>query len=202
MDVTYRGSTQGEAMAALIRSERRAVAGPEEQAAQGRQYLTFTVATEVFAIPISTIKEIIEYRKPTDVPMMPAYMRGIINLRGRVVPVIDLSVRFGRAASEVSRRTCIVILEVEQAEERHDIGVVVDAVSAVLEIADADIEPAPGFGANLRADFISGMGKIGEKFAIILDIAKVLSIDELSLLAAAGGGEAALPALRTPAPRG
>jgi purine-binding chemotaxis protein CheW len=95
-----------------------------------------------------------------------------------------------------------VILEVEQADERHDIGVVVDAVSAVLEIADADIEPAPGFGANLRADFISGMGKIGEKFAIILDIAKVLSIEELALLAGAGGGQAQLPAGQPAAQQG
>ncbi|MDH4191336.1 MAG: chemotaxis protein CheW [Betaproteobacteria bacterium] len=186
-------------MGALIRSERKAVQGAQEEAlAQGQQYLTFTVAAEVFAIPISTIKEIIEYRKPTDVPMMPPYMRGIINLRGRVVPVIDLSVRFGRDASEVSRRTCFVILEVEQQDERHDIGVVVDAVSAVIDIADADIEPAPGFGANLRADFISGMGKMGEKFAIILDIAKVLSIDELALLT--GGAEMqALPAAQASA---
>jgi purine-binding chemotaxis protein CheW len=181
-------------MGALVRSGSRQVAQAEQEAvAQSQQYLTFTVTGESFGITISSIREIIEYRTPTAVPMMPGYMRGIINLRGRVVPVIDLAVRFGRARTEETRRTCIVILEVEQQGEQHDIGVVVDAVSAVLEIADADIEPAPSFGAKLRTDFINGMGKLGEKFVILLDISKVLSVEELSLLAAAGEGPAALP---------
>jgi purine-binding chemotaxis protein CheW len=179
-------------MGALVRSKQQAVQAVEAVVA-GRQYLTFTVTGELFGIAIASIKEIIEYRAPTDVPMMPGYMRGIINLRGRVVPVIDLPVRFGRARTEETRRTCIVILEVEQQGEQHDIGVVVDAVSAVLEIADTDIEPAPSFGAKLRTDFINGMGKLGEKFVILLDISKVLSVEELSLLAAAGEGPAALP---------
>ena len=179
-------------MGALVRSKQQAVQAVEAVVA-GRQYLTFTVSGELFGIAIASIKEIIEYRAPTDVPMMPGYMRGIINLRGRVVPVIDLPVRFGRSRTEETRRTCIVILEVEQQGEQHDIGVVVDAVSAVLEIADADIEPAPSFGAKLRTDFINGMGKVGEKFVILLDIGKVLSVEELSLLAAAGEGPAALP---------
>jgi purine-binding chemotaxis protein CheW len=181
-------------MGALVsRARQQAAQAAEQVVVQGQQYLTFTVSGELFGIAIASIKEIIEYRAPTDVPMMPGYMRGIINLRGRVVPVIDLSVRFGRSRTEETRRTCIVILEVEQQEERHDIGVVVDTVSAVLEIADADIEPAPSFGAKLRTDFIKGMGKLGEKFVILLDIGKVLSVEELSLLAAAGEGPAALP---------
>lgn len=153
-------------------------------AAQGRQYLTFTVRGEVFAIPISGIREIIEYRQPTDVPMMPAYVRGVINLRGRVVPVIDLAVRFGRAPGDVTRRTCIVILEVAQEGHKQDISVVVDAVSAVVDIADADVEPPPQFGAKLRTDFISGMGKLAEKFVVILDPERVLSVEELSMHAA------------------
>ena len=118
-------------MGALIRSGLRQVAVQAGQHLQtvveGQQYLTFTVATEVFAIAISVIKEIIEYRLPTEVPMMPAHIRGVINLRGRVVPVIDLAVRFGRTAGEVSRRTCIVILEINQEEQQQEIGVVVDA---------------------------------------------------------------------------
>ncbi len=191
-------------MGALVSRARQQVA---QVVVQGQQYLTFKVTGELFGIAIASIKEIIEYRAPTDVPMMPGYMRGIINLRGRVVPVIDLAVRFGRARTEETRRTCIVILEVEQQGERHDIGVVVDAVIAVLEIADADIEPAPSFGAKLRTDFISGMGKVEEKFVILLDIGKVLSVEELSLLAAAGEGPAALPGaqsarLETPAGHG
>lgn len=177
-------------MGALTKTQRRAAQGVQEQAAaQGRQYLTFIVAGESFATAISSIKEIIEYRRPTDVPMMPSHVRGVINLRGHVVPVIDLSVRFGRAPVEVARRTCIVILEVQQEGEAHEIGVMVDAVSAVLYIADADIEPAPSFGANLRSDFISGMGKVAEAFVIVLDIAKVLSVEELSALVAVADGE-------------
>lgn len=171
-------------MGALLRAERQQArsAGPGMALQQGRQYLTFVVAGEVFAVPISAVKEIIEYRQPTDVPMMPSFMRGVINLRGRVVPVIDLSARFGRGKGETTRRSCIVIVEIHHQDEEHVIGVAVDAVNAVLDIADADIEPPPTFGAKLRADFISGMGKVAEKFVIILEIDKVLSVDELSSL--------------------
>lgn len=185
-------------MGALIRSgaEQLARAGQQGGATQGRQYLTFSVSNEAFAIPISAIKEIIEYRPPTDVPLMPGYVRGVINLRGRVVPVIDLAVRFGRGRAEVSKRTCIVILEIAQDGQQQDISVVVDAVSAVVDIVDADIEPPPQFGAKLRADFISGMGKIAEKFVIILDVDRVLSVEELSMLGSIG--EDAAPALAAP----
>ena len=176
-------------MGAIVRSVARqtALTGLNEALVQGQQYLTFSVSSETFAIPIAAIKEIIEYRILTDVPMMPSYIRGVINLRGRVVPVIDLSVRFGRNKGEVSKRTCIVILEIAQDDGQQDISVVVDAVSAVVDIADADIEPPPQFGAKLRADFISGMGKIGEQFVIILNVDRVLSIEELAML----GGESA-----------
>jgi purine-binding chemotaxis protein CheW len=146
------------------------------------QHLTFSVSNETFAIAISAIKEIIEYRAPTDVPMMPAFIRGVINLRGRVVPVVDLSVRFGRTRMDVVRRTCIVILEVQDGDRRQEIGAVVDAVSAVVEIPETDIEPPPQFGAKLRADFINGMGKLGEKFVILLDVDRVLSVAELATL--------------------
>lgn len=162
-------------------------------AAASQQYLTFQVAGETFAMAISGIKEIIQYREPTDVPMMPAFLRGVINLRGHVVPVIDLCVRFGRGRSPTTRRSCVVILELVHEGEQIDIGVIVDAVNAVLEIADADIEPAPSFGARLRADFISGMGKVGEQLAILLAIDKVLSVDELSSLG--GIAEADVPIL-------
>jgi purine-binding chemotaxis protein CheW len=170
-------------MNALTRSPRKAAAAlPEQQAAKGQQYLTFTVTGEVFGVAIVSIKEIIEYRATTEVPMMPDFMRGVINLRGRVVPVIDLAVRFGRPRSELTARSCIVIVEAQQNGEQHDLGVVVDAVSAVADIADADIEPPPSFGARLRNEFLTGMGKIGEKFVILLDVNRVLSIDELLTL--------------------
>src|SRR5687767_4857371 len=146
-------------MGALTRNSEavRTPVGTVEATEPGQQYLTFSVAGETFAIAISAIKEIIEYRAPTDVPMMPPFIRGVINLRGRVVPVVDLSVRFGRARMEVARRTCIVILEIQEGDERQEIGAVVDAVSAVVDIPGADIEPPPQFGAKLRADFIAGM---------------------------------------------
>jgi len=117
---------------------------------------------------------------------MPAFIRGVINLRGSVVPVIDLSARFGSLPTTISRRTCIIIIEVTIDDVRHDIGVVVDAVSEVLEVSPADIESAPSFGAKIRADFIQGMAKINEKFVIILDIQRVLSVDEIAALTSLG----------------
>ena len=147
------------------------------------QYLTFQLSGEMYAVGILNVKEIIEYGQLTEIPMMPAFIRGVINLRGSVVPVIDLAARFGGHQTATSRRTCIVIIELTTAEERHDIGVVVDAVSEVLEVSSADIEPPPSFGAKIRADFIDGMAKIAGKFVIILDIQKVLSVDEIASLA-------------------
>jgi purine-binding chemotaxis protein CheW len=173
-------------MGAIVLSGSRQRVVEQEAGVQGRQYLTFTVTGVSFGIAISSIKEIIEYRTPTEVPKMLGYMRGLINMRGRVVPVIDLAVRFGRSKVEPTRRTCIVILDMQQKQEQHDIGVVADAVSAVVEIADADVEPAPSFGSHLRTDFISGMGKIGDEFVILLDIDKVLSIEELTTLEGEG----------------
>ena len=148
------------------------------------QYLTFQLSGEMFAVGILNVKEIIEYGHLTGIPMMPAFIRGVINLRGSVVPVIDLSARFGGKSTEVSRRTCIVIVEVADDDDdtRHDIGIMVDAVSEVLDIPGSEIEPPPSFGAKIRADFIFGMGKVAGKFVIILNINKVLSVEEIALL--------------------
>ena len=141
---------------------------------EAAQYLTFLLDGEMFAINILHIKEIIEYGQLTAVPLMPDFIRGVINLRGAVVPVIDLAARFSGRSTELTRRTCVVIVEVETDEGNRDIGVMVDAVSAVLEIPDADIEPAPSFGTHIRADFIKGMGKVSGKFVIILNVNNVL----------------------------
>jgi len=174
-------------MGAIVRAEQHAgVAGGEEEQSQ---YLTFLLGGEMFAIPILNIKEIIEYGSLTTVPMMPAFIRGVINLRGSVVPVVDLSVRFGRKTAPVTKRTCIVIIEIESGDEQQDVGVVVDSVSEVLEIHHADVEQTPSFGARIRADFIHGMGKINGKFVIILAVNHVLSIDEMAMLGQAGGAE-------------
>ena len=146
------------------------------------QYLTFMLAGETYAIGILAIREIIENGQVTRVPMMPEFIRGVINLRGAVVPVIDLGVRFGSGVTAVGRRTCIVIIEVENAGESHDVGILVDAVNEVMDIAAADIEPAPAFGAQIRTDFIAGMGKVADKFVVILEPERVLSVDDMAVL--------------------
>ena len=161
---------------------------PLPAATQGdAQYLTFLIKGEMFAINILGVKEIIEYGNITPIPLMPDVIRGVINLRGAVVSVVDLNARFGNAASTVTRRSCIVIIETQGQEGdqeggSQDIGVVVDAVSEVLTIPRQEIEPPPSFGARIRADFISGMGKVNGKFVILLNTQKVLSIDEMALL--------------------
>jgi purine-binding chemotaxis protein CheW len=146
------------------------------------QYLTFMLAGETFAIGILAIKEIISYTSLTTVPMMPDCVRGVINLRGAVVPVMDLLSRFGKASSEVTKRTCIVIVEVQSQGERQDIGIVVDAVNEVIDIPAKEIEPPPAFGARIRTEFIRGMGKVHGRFVILLDVDHVLSLEEIGHL--------------------
>jgi purine-binding chemotaxis protein CheW len=155
--------------------------------AAARLYLRFTLNDEAFAIDIQQIREIIEYGQVTQVPMMPTTVRGVINLRGAVVPVLDLSARFGRARTDVARRTCIVIVEVPpvvEGERPQVLGIVVDAVNEVLEIPAADIEPPPSFGTRLRSNFVAGMGRVAGRFVIILDLPRALALDELARLAA------------------
>ncbi len=154
-----------------------ATAAPVEQ----KQYLTFMLGGEMFSIGILCIREIIWYSNLTEVPMMPACIRGVINLRGAVVPVMDLSNRFGKPATPVTKSTCIIIVEVQTQNEgeRLSMGVVVDSVQAVLEIAASDIEPPPSFGAKIRSDFIEGIGKVNGKFVILLNVNNVLSMQEI-----------------------
>ena len=161
---------------AVVRS---AILEAEEQ----QQYLTFMLGDEMFAIGILSIREIIEYGFVTEVPMTPPFIRGVINLRGAVVPVVDLALRFGRQARDNTKRTCIVIVEIESAKGGQEMGVVVDTVSEVLEIPRGDIEPPPEFGARIRSDFIKGMGKINGKFVILLDVNRVLLVDEVAVIA-------------------
>jgi len=144
------------------------------------QYLTFSLGGEMFAVGILNVKEIIEYGHLTEVPMMPAFIRGVINLRGAVVPVVDLAARFGRAATGITRRTCIVILEINDQDSSSDIGILVDSVSEVLEIPPGEIEAPPAFGARIRTDFIAGMGKVAGKFVILLNMSNILSIEEIN----------------------
>ncbi|WP_306601475.1 chemotaxis protein CheW [Geothrix sp. 21YS21S-2] len=169
-------------MSELMTIQRR---NPAPAAAEKpRQFLAFVLGGETFAMEIRSIKEVIQYGALTQVPMMPDFIRGVINLRGSVVPVIDLAVRFGRPPSEVSRRTCVVVLEVEHHDEDLVLGFIVDQVRAVLDIGASDIEPPPAFGSALRSEFLAGIGKVDGEFVILLDVDHVLSLDELSAISA------------------
>lgn len=148
------------------------------------QYLTFHLAGEEYAVGILQVKEIIEYGTLTKVPQTPASIRGVINLRGNVVPVVDLALKFGLSPSPVTERTCIVIVEVELEGERTVMGVIADAVSQVIELLPQDIHAPPAFGTRVRVDFLRGMGKAGKKFVLLLDIDKVLFAEELQAGAA------------------
>lgn len=150
------------------------------------QYLTFTLADEVFAVGTRSVREIIEYGHLTPVPMMPPCVLGVINLRGGVVPIMDLRQRLGAGNTAISRRSCIVILEVGRDDLRQVMGILVEAVNAVIEIGTQDIEPAPRFGARIRTDFIHGMAKLDGRLVVLLDIGQVLSLDDLQRLADVG----------------
>lgn len=161
------------------------------QLASAGQYLTFLLGSEVYALGILNIKEIIDYGNLTEVPMMPVFVRGVINLRGRVVPVVDISVRFGKDRSKIAKRTSIVIVETsaDSKDDKHqDIGIIVDAVNEVVDIGQQDIEPPPSFGTGIRPDFITGMAKSNDRFVILLDVSKVLSVDEMAALSYVGPG--------------
>jgi purine-binding chemotaxis protein CheW len=145
---------------------------------QQHQYLTFHSGDELFAMPIARVREIIEFGSLTPVPMMPTFIRGVINIRGAVVPVVDLSARFGRAVTEAGRRSCVIILEMPAAsDETSLLGVLVDAVSAVLDAGPEAIEPRPDFGAHIPSDFIEGMLARENGFIIILAVERVLALD-------------------------
>ncbi|SEO46185.1 purine-binding chemotaxis protein CheW [Duganella sp. CF517] len=170
-----------------------AIVALQSGAALPSQFLTFMLGEEQFAVGILHIKEIIEYGSLATVPMMPTCVRGVINLRGAVVPVMDLSARFGRNPSAITKRSCIVIVEVAGAggDGKQVLGMLVDAVNAVVEIAAGDIEPAPSFGTRIRPDFIAGIGKFNGKFVILLAIDRVLSTEEVVEMARSGAGDAA-----------
>lgn len=145
-----------------------------------RQYLTFFVGEELFAMAVEDVREVIEFGRLTDVPMMPAFLRGVTNLRGSVIPVIDLSVRFGRAPMQEGKRTCIVIIAVPTVEQPLIIGAMVDAVNSVVSVDCDKIEAKPAFGANMRADFIAEMLNLQGRFIIALDVGNVLSVGEMT----------------------
>lgn len=152
-----------------------------EPAAETMQYLTFALAGEQYAVGVLQVREILRYETVTSVPTAPAAVHGVLNLRGSVVPVIDLAVRFGLAPTPVTRRTCIVIVETGRDGDRAPMGILVDSVSQVLELGPDDIAPPPAFGAGERVEHLRGMARQGARFALVLDLERVLS--HASLLA-------------------
>jgi len=147
------------------------------------QYLTFVLGDEIFAMDIRTVREIIQYGAITVVPLMPKFVRGVINLRGAVVPVIDLQVRFARTQASVGKKTCIVIFDSTADGEKVELGLMVDAVSEVIEMAQNGIEQPPQFGSSIPREFISAMGKVNGEFVVIIEPDRALNIEDMALLA-------------------
>jgi len=156
-------------------------------------YLTFSIADEDYGVPVLAVREILEYEVVTQVPRTPSHVRGVINLRGRVVPVVDLAVRFGMPPSPVTRRSCIVIVEVAMPDEAVVVGLVADSVSQVIELLPGEIEPPPSFGSRVDVAFLKGLGRAGKKFILLLDIDRIFSDEEVEEVAATGAGKTAAP---------
>jgi len=155
------------------------------------QYLTFVVGDEEYGVGIRQAKEIIEYDTVTTVPNAPAFIRGVINLRGHVVPVVDLAVKFGRTPGAVTRRSCIVVVEVRQEGGAAVMGIVADRVSQVAELPASAIEPAPAFGTGIRTDWLLGLGRADKRFLLLLDTDRLLASTELADATAVTVGAAA-----------
>ena len=155
------------------------------------QYLTYKLGDETFALDITKVREVLDFTTVTKVPRTPEFMRGVINLRGSVVPVVDLRLKFGMTRTENSVNTCIIITEVTVDGDTTILGCLADSVQEVLDLDEEHIAPAPRIGTKLRTEFIKGMGKQDDRFIIILDIDKVFSSDELALVKQDEASEAA-----------
>ncbi len=163
----------------------------ESNITESTQYLTFTLAGEEFGITILKVREIIAYESLTRVPGAPAGVRGVMNLRGSVIPVVDLAVLFGLSGGAVTPRTCIVVVEVAQEEGQSVMGVIADAVSEVITLGSGDVEPPPAFGTRVRVEYLAGMGKLNKQFILLLEIDRALAFTDLS-----AAGHAPHPPLR------
>ena len=152
------------------------------------QFLSFMLGQDMFAIGILAVREILEYAGVTPVPQMPACISGVINLRGTAVPVLDLACRLEREPVPVSKRTCIIVVEVDSGGDDGGafvIGILVDAVNAVLDIPPSEVEPAPSLGAQVRAEMLQGIGKVNGRFVLLLDVRRVASVGDLAAIAPA-----------------
>ncbi|MBI5418977.1 MAG: purine-binding chemotaxis protein CheW [Deltaproteobacteria bacterium] len=156
-----------------------------ESGAKSGKFLTFELDDEVYGLDILKVKEIIGIMDITSVPQSPPYMKGVLNLRGKIIPVVDLRLKFGFAEREYTERTCIIVVELSGAEGKLLVGIIVDAVSEVTNISDSDVEPTPDFGGSFTVDYIQGMAKIKGKVVILLDISRVLSASGLGQMVGA-----------------
>jgi len=168
------------------------------------QYLTFSLDNEIFALDIAQVREVLELSPITRIPRTPQFMRGVINLRGHAVPVVDMRLKFGMNHIEDTVNTCIIIVEAHFGDERSVLGALVDSVSEVIEMPPSVIEPTPRMGTAIKSDFIRGIGKHDERFIIVLDVGRVFSEEELEMLSAqsrAGGDDSGktIPVKRNPA---
>ena len=151
----------------------------KEELSKINSYLSFKLGEEEFAAHVGKVLNILEMVKITEVPKSPEYMKGVINLRGTVLPVVDTRIKFGMSATQYTANTCIVVMEVELDGEAVQVGALVDSVQAVLEIDDSQIQPPPSIGSKYKSEFIYGMAKLDEKFIMLLDMDKVFSVDEI-----------------------
>ena len=154
----------------------------DEEVSEIKRFLMFDISHKVFGININTIKEIIEHGNITKVPMAPPYIRGVINLRGNVVPIIDLAVRLGFEPKPTNKRSCFILVEVAHEDRTVELGCIVDCVDEVMDIPSGEVKPAPEFGSDIHPDFIEGLGLREGSYATLLDVNKVLSIQTLSQL--------------------
>ncbi|MDH3997610.1 MAG: chemotaxis protein CheW [Desulfuromonadales bacterium] len=162
----------------------------EETTTGSQQYVTFSLADDLFGVEVGRAREILSLIDITSVPQTPDYMLGVINLRGQVVPVIDMRLKLGLEVAERNQDTCIIVVEIQLEDEAITVGALADAVREVSEIRADQIEPPPRLGSKLNTEFIKGMGKIDEEFLILLDIDKVFNSDELALVSDVGQTEA------------
>jgi purine-binding chemotaxis protein CheW len=146
---------------------------------EAQQVLTFHIGGDTYAIDILRVREIVEYQTVTRVPTAPAWIRGVVNLRGSVVPALDLAVKLGLPGAPVGRRTCIVLVEVELQGEETVLGIIADAVDQVVDLSPADVQPPPSFGARVHPDYLLGLAKLDSRLALLLDIDRILTTDEL-----------------------
>jgi len=166
------------------------------------QYLSFFLGGEAYAIGILRVREILEYQPPTRVPQTPASIRGVINLRGKVIPIVDLALKFGLPPTQATKWTCIIVVETNIGGETAVMGVLADSVNEVTDLPPAEIETAPTFGTRIKVDYLKGMGRAGQRFILLLDIDRVLSAEETAVgnaVSSATVPAAAAPEAPTPA---